>query len=189
MVHPSRRAHHSPFQQSFRPKRQHQQHFHPSSIHEPQTFWLNVSSPLQRGLPRSLVLSENASLAMQPCKTGRTLGEAVHATQVRSGWGIESSTSIRSAESNHVQYSICAVLLLQRNVQHKTDVADLWSREILEYGDEIEKLVVMRVGEPAADRDCVLRVEDVRCRRVVDDDGFLEVSSDLGKILLAVSGC
>lgn len=41
----------------------------------------------------------------------------------------------------------------------------------------------MGVGEPAADGDGVLGVEDVRGGRVVDDDGFTEVAADLGEIL------
>lgn len=41
----------------------------------------------------------------------------------------------------------------------------------------------MGVGEPAADGDGVLRVEDVRRGRVVDDDGFAEVAADLGEVL------
>lgn len=41
----------------------------------------------------------------------------------------------------------------------------------------------MCIREPAADGNGVLRVEDVGRRRVVDDDRFLEVTSDLGKVL------
>lgn len=41
----------------------------------------------------------------------------------------------------------------------------------------------MRVREPTADRNGVLRVEYVRCGRVIDDDCVLEISSYLGKIL------
>lgn len=41
----------------------------------------------------------------------------------------------------------------------------------------------MRVREPAAYRQRVLRVEDVRCRGIVDDNGVLEISSNHGKIL------
>ena len=37
----------------------------------------------------------------------------------------------------------------------------------------------MGIGEPAADGDCVLGVEDVGGWRVVDDDGFSEVAADL----------
>jgi hypothetical protein len=36
------------------------------------------------------------------------------------------------------------------------------------------------VREPAADRDGVLRVEDVGGGRIVDDNGLAEVAADLG---------
>ncbi len=45
----------------------------------------------------------------------------------------------------------------------------------------------MSVGEPTADRHGVLGVEDVGCWRIVNDDGFSEISPDLGKIFDVVS--
>lgn len=42
----------------------------------------------------------------------------------------------------------------------------------------------MGIREPAADRNGMLRMEDIRCGRVVDDDGFSEVTTDLGEVLL-----
>lgn len=42
----------------------------------------------------------------------------------------------------------------------------------------------MRVGKPATYRNGVLRVEDVRRGRIVDDDGFSKVASNLGEILM-----
>lgn len=44
----------------------------------------------------------------------------------------------------------------------------------------------MSIREPAADRHRVLWVEDVRCRGVVDDDGILQISTDLRKILYLI---
>lgn len=41
----------------------------------------------------------------------------------------------------------------------------------------------MGVREPAADRDGVLRVEDIRSRRVVDNDGILQITTDLREVL------
>jgi len=41
----------------------------------------------------------------------------------------------------------------------------------------------MGVREPAADRNGVLRVEDVTGRRVIDDDGVLEIPAQVRKIL------
>ena len=43
----------------------------------------------------------------------------------------------------------------------------------------------MRVREPTADGHRVLRVEDVRGGRVVDYDGFPQVTADLGEVLKA----
>jgi hypothetical protein len=45
----------------------------------------------------------------------------------------------------------------------------------------------MSVGEPTTDRHSVLRVEDVGCWRIVDDDGFSEISSNLGKVFDVIS--
>ena len=47
------------------------------------------------------------------------------------------------------------------DVEHEADVADFVAGEVLEYGDQVKELVVVRVGEPTADRHCVLGVEDV----------------------------
>jgi len=45
----------------------------------------------------------------------------------------------------------------------------------------------MSIGEPTADRNGVLGVEDVRRWGVIDDDGFSKISADLGKIFDVVS--
>lgn len=45
----------------------------------------------------------------------------------------------------------------------------------------------MGVGEPAADGDGVLGVEDVGGGGVVDDYGVLEVAADLGQVLDVVA--
>ena len=45
----------------------------------------------------------------------------------------------------------------------------------------------MSVGEPTADRYGVLGVENVGRWRIVNDDGFSEISSDLGKVFNVVS--
>lgn len=45
----------------------------------------------------------------------------------------------------------------------------------------------MRIRKPAADRYGVLRVEDVGCGGVVDNDGILQVSANLGKVLDVVT--
>lgn len=45
----------------------------------------------------------------------------------------------------------------------------------------------MRVREPTADGHGMLGVEDVGCGRVINDDGVLEVTSDLRQVLDVVS--
>ena len=75
---------------------------------------------------------------------------------------------------------------LQRNIKHQANIADLGPCKVLEDGYQIQKFVVVRIREPAANRDGMLRVEDVRCGRVVDDNRVLEVSADLGEVLYSV---
>ena len=74
-------------------------------------------------------------------------------------------------------------LYSQGNIEHQTNIADLFASKILEDGYQIEEFVIMGVREPAADRDGVLRVEDVRRGRVVDNDSVLQVTTDLREIL------
>lgn len=45
----------------------------------------------------------------------------------------------------------------------------------------------MRVGKPAANGYSMLRVENVGCRRVVDNNRVLQVSSNLGQIFDVVA--
>lgn len=70
----------------------------------------------------------------------------------------------------------------ERHVQHETDIRDLRAREVFQHGDEVQKLIVVRVAEPAANRDSVLGVENVARGRIVDDDGLAEVSADLAEV-------
>lgn len=41
----------------------------------------------------------------------------------------------------------------------------------------------MGIRKPAADRNGMLRMEDVRGWRIVDDDGLLEIAANLGEVL------
>ena len=60
--------------------------------------------------------------------------------------------------------------MLQRYVENQAYVAYLRAREIFEHRNQVEQFVVMSVGKPAADWDGVLRVEDVRRWRIVDNN-------------------
>lgn len=73
--------------------------------------------------------------------------------------------------------------LSKSDVEDKANVPDTVRRQILEDGDEVQQLVVVRVREPAAYRQRVLGVEDVGRGGVVDDDGVFEIPPDLGKVL------
>jgi hypothetical protein len=77
--------------------------------------------------------------------------------------------------THHCRLNSC----LQSNIKHQTDIADLLAGKILKHRYQVEELVVVCVREPAADGNGVLRVEDVRRGRVVDDDGVFEVATDL----------
>lgn len=76
---------------------------------------------------------------------------------------------------------------LQSNIKHQANIADLSSGEVLEDGYQIEKFVVVSIRKPAADRNRVLGMEDVRGGRVVNDYGILEVATNLREILYSVS--
>lgn len=71
----------------------------------------------------------------------------------------------------------------QRNVEDETDILDLRAGQIFENRNQVKKLVIVGIGEPAADGDGVLRMEDIRGGRVVDDDRLSNVAADLRQIL------
>jgi hypothetical protein len=72
-----------------------------------------------------------------------------------------------------------AAFCLYGDVQNEADIGDLRASQVFEDGYQVEEFVVVGVGEPGADGYCVVRVEDVGCRGVVDDDGVLEVAANL----------
>lgn len=45
----------------------------------------------------------------------------------------------------------------------------------------------MSIGKPTADRHGVLRVEDIRRWRIVDDDGFSQIAANLRQVLDVVA--
>jgi hypothetical protein len=77
--------------------------------------------------------------------------------------------------------------MLKSDIKDQADVPHVGASQVFEDGDEVQQLVVVGIREPTADGNGVLRVEDVRCRRVVDDDGVLQVSADLRQILHVVA--
>lgn len=64
-------------------------------------------------------------------------------------------------------------LCLERDVKHKADILNIRMGQILENGDEVQQLVVVRIREPTADGNGVLGMEYVGCRGVVNDDRLL----------------
>jgi hypothetical protein len=79
------------------------------------------------------------------------------------------------------------VSVSESDVENEAHVPDLVRRQVFQDRYEIQELIVVRVREPAAYRQCMLRVEDVGRWRIVDDDGVLEISSYLGKVLDVVA--
>ena len=71
----------------------------------------------------------------------------------------------------------------QGDIQDHADILDLCPSKILKNRNKIKQFIVMCVREPATDGYRVLRVEDVRGGRVVDDDGFAEITANLRKVL------
>lgn len=73
------------------------------------------------------------------------------------------------------------------DVEDKANISHVGASQVFENGNQVKQLVVVGVGEPATNGDRVLGMENVRRRRVVDDDGVFQVSSHLRKILDVVS--
>jgi hypothetical protein len=59
----------------------------------------------------------------------------------------------------------------------------LRSSQVFEDGDQVEEFIVVGVGEPAADRNGMLGMEDVGGWGIVDDDGLLQITADLREVL------
>ena len=57
------------------------------------------------------------------------------------------------------------------------------SGKVFENRDQIKELIIVSVRKPAANGYRVLGVENVGCRRVVNDDCLSNVTPNLGKIL------
>ena len=64
-----------------------------------------------------------------------------------------------------------------RPVQHASDIRD--RRQVGEERAEIGQLGVMRIVEPGRDWDRVVGVENVGCRRVVNNDAVMYVAAEL----------
>lgn len=68
--------------------------------------------------------------------------------------------------------------LSKSDIQDKADILYARCCKIFKNGYQIQKLVVMSIREPTADRDSMLRVENIRGGRVVDDNSVFQVSPD-----------
>ena len=75
----------------------------------------------------------------------------------------------------------------ESDVKNEADVRNVCASQVFQDGNQIQQLIVVSIGEPAADRDSVLGVEDVGRRRVVDDYRVLQIAADLGQILDVVT--
>ena len=78
-------------------------------------------------------------------------------------------------------------LVSQRYIQNQTNIRDLRASQVFQHRYQVEKFIVVRVAEPAANRYSMLWVEDVACRRIINDDGFSQIASNLAEILDVVA--
>jgi hypothetical protein len=53
------------------------------------------------------------------------------------------------------------IIRSQSHVKYQADIPNLWASQVLEHWNEIEELVIVSIRKPAADRDCMLWVENV----------------------------
>lgn len=81
-----------------------------------------------------------------------------------------------------MNYKRGGVGILKSDVQYQADVGDVGARQVLEDRNKIKEFVIVGIQEPTADGNGMLWVENVRRRRVVDDDGVLEVSPYLRQV-------
>lgn len=72
-------------------------------------------------------------------------------------------------------------VVLSSTVQNTTHIINF--TEITEEGHQIRQLCIVWVIEPRRDRDCIIWMEDVRCRGVVENNGIRYWTTQLGKIL------
>lgn len=70
-------------------------------------------------------------------------------------------------------------------IKHGTHVVHL--AQVIQEGAKVGKLGIVRVVEPATDRNRIVRMEDVGRGRVVDDDRIGNVPSQLGKVFDVVA--
>ncbi len=73
------------------------------------------------------------------------------------------------------------------DIEDQADISHLRAGEVFENWDQVKKLVIVSVGKPTADGNGMLRVENIRSRRVIDNDGFSKVSANLRKVFDIIS--
>jgi hypothetical protein len=73
------------------------------------------------------------------------------------------------------------------DIEYQAHISHLRASQVLEDRNKVEEFIVMSVRKPTTDRYSMLGVENVRSWRVVDNDGFLQISTNLGQIFDVVS--
>jgi len=73
------------------------------------------------------------------------------------------------------------------NIEYQAHVSHLRASQVLKDRNEVEEFVVVSVRKPTTDRYSMLGMENVRRWRIVDDDGFLQISTNLGQIFDVIS--
>lgn len=72
----------------------------------------------------------------------------------------------------------CFLERLDSSIKDTTNVVD--SGEVCKEGAKIGQFTIVGIAEPSGHRDGVIRVEDVRGGWIVNDDGVLDVTTELG---------
>jgi hypothetical protein len=79
------------------------------------------------------------------------------------------------------------VVSLESDIENQTNIRNSWTGKIFKHGYQVQKFIIMCIRKPTAYRHSMLRVEDVGCRGIVDDNGVLEIPTDLRQIFDVVA--
>jgi hypothetical protein len=92
-------------------------------------------------------------------------------------------TSRQKQIKHAAKFQTARVQTLQCNVENQTNVFHLCTSKVFEDRDQVEKLVIVGVREPAADGYRMLRMEYIRRGGIINYDGVTKVAADLGQVL------
>lgn len=73
--------------------------------------------------------------------------------------------------------------LWELGVENHSDIAHVCPSQALQHGNQVEKFVIMGVIEPTGDGNSVVWVVEIGGGRVVDNDGLLDVATNVEEVL------